>query len=87
MASTGCCCLPHKAETLIETLDCRGLRCPLPVLKMEKRLAALAAGAELVVLATDPMAKIDIPLFCTQHGHTCSVATDGDVMRFEIVKG
>ncbi len=74
------------ADTLAETLDCRGLRCPLPVLKMEKRLATLAAGAHLVVLATDPMAKIDIPLFCTQHGHACSVTTEGDVMRFHIVR-
>jgi tRNA 2-thiouridine synthesizing protein A len=43
-----------------EIVDARGLRCPLPVLKAEKRLAALPAGAELMVLATDPMAKIDI---------------------------
>ncbi len=76
-----------EVETLAETLDCRGLRCPLPVLKLEKRLAALAAGAHLVVLATDPMAKIDIPLHCTQHGHTCVVTMDADVMRFEIVRG
>ena len=38
------------------------------------------------VLATDPMAKIDIPLFCTQNGHGCNVSSDADVMRFQIVK-
>jgi tRNA 2-thiouridine synthesizing protein A len=67
-------------------LDARGLRCPLPVLKMEKRLAELPAGAELTVLATDPIAKIDIPLYCTQHGHRCEVSTEGEVLRFEIRK-
>lgn len=67
-------------------VDARGLKCPLPVLKMEKALGTLAPGAALTVLATDPMAKIDIPLFCTQQGHGCDFAHDGDVLRFEIVK-
>jgi tRNA 2-thiouridine synthesizing protein A len=72
--------------TNIEIIDCRGLKCPLPVLKMEKRLSQLAAGASFVVLATDPMAKIDIPLFCRQNGHDCAVSSEADVMRFQIVK-
>lgn len=72
---------------MAETLDARGLRCPLPVLKMEKRLAQLPVGAALIVLATDPIAKIDIPLHCSQNGHGCTVNTEGEVLRFEIVKG
>ncbi len=72
--------------TDIEIIDCRGLKCPLPVLKMEKRLSQLAAGASFIVLATDPMAKIDIPLFCRQNGHGCDVSSEADVMRFDIVK-
>lgn len=67
-------------------VDARGLKCPLPVLKAEKALAQLAPGASLTVLATDPMAKIDIPLFCRQQGHACTLTQDGDVLRFEIVK-
>jgi tRNA 2-thiouridine synthesizing protein A len=70
-----------------ETIDARGLKCPLPVLKMEKRLAALPAGARLIVLATDPMARVDIPLYCRQHGHACLLETEGDMLRFEIVRG
>ncbi len=72
--------------TEFETIDARGLKCPLPVLKMEKRLAALPPGASLVVLATDPMARIDIPLFCKQNGHDCAVSTEGDVLHFAIRK-
>ena len=72
--------------TDIETIDCRGLKCPLPVLKMEKRLSQLPAGASFVVLATDPMAKIDIPLFCRQNGHACDVSSEAEVMRFQIAK-
>ena len=82
MASTGCCCL--TTEPALE--DARGLKCPLPVLRMEKRLAAMPAGAQLVVLATDPIAKVDIPLYCIQQGHACvSSSVDGS-LRFEITK-
>jgi tRNA 2-thiouridine synthesizing protein A len=70
-----------------ETIDARGLKCPLPVLKMEKRLVGLPPGARLVVLATDPMAKVDIPLFCKQNGHDCIVTAEDGAMRFAIVKG
>ena len=80
MASTGCWSLAS------ETIDARGLKCPLPVLKLEKRLQALPAGAELTVLATDPMAKIDIPLYCRQNGHACVLHIDPEAMHFEIVK-
>ena len=83
MASTGCSFLTTDPETI----DARGLNGPLPVLKMEKRLVGLPPGARLVVLATDPMAKVDIPLFCKQNGHDCIVTAEDAVMRFAIVKG
>lgn len=70
-----------------DVLDARGLKCPLPVLKMEKRLAQLPAGAGFIVLATDPMAKVDIPFHCRQNGHDCTVSAEGEVLRFAIVKG
>ena len=83
MAFTGCSFLTTEREPI----DARGLKCPLPVLKMEKRLAGLPPGARLLILATDPMAKVDIPLFCKQNGHDCAVTAEGDAMRFAIVKG
>jgi len=67
-------------------IDARGLKCPLPVLKLEKLLATLPPGTALTVLATDPMARVDIPLYCRQHGHDCVVTSEADVLRFAIVK-
>ena len=81
-AFTGCSSLAIEPDLV----DARGLKCPLPVLKMEKRLESLKAGATLVVLATDPIARIDIPLYCRQHSHDCTMTLDGEIMRFEIVK-
>lgn len=65
-------------------MDARGLKCPLPVLRMEKAIAGLAAGDALVVLATDPMAKIDIPLFCRQNGHDMALTEADGLFRFAI---
>jgi len=82
MASTGFWFLPTDSDII----DARGLKCPLPVLKMEKRLASMEPGARLIVLATDAMARIDIPLHCRQNGHACSVTDADQVLRFTIIK-
>lgn len=53
----------------MNTLDARGLICPLPVLKARKVLLSLPAGALLRVTVTDPNAEKDFPLFCAESGH------------------
>ena len=82
MASTGSWSLATETR-----LDARGLKCPLPVLKLEKILATAAPGHRIVVLATDPMAKVDIPLYCRQHGHACQLAEADGVLTFTISTG
>ena len=56
--------------TWAEEVDATGLICPLPVLRARKRLAAMAPGAVLRLLTTDPAAVVDVPHFCTEAGHT-----------------
>jgi tRNA 2-thiouridine synthesizing protein A len=51
-----------------ETLDCRGQRCPLPVIALARRLPALPVGSVLRVLADDPAAAVDIPAWCRLRG-------------------
>lgn len=45
----------------VTTLDLNGLKCPLPALRTRKALGNLESGARLRVLASDPLAAIDIP--------------------------
>lgn len=52
-----------------ESLDLRGLKCPMPALLARKALARLASGAALTVLADDPLAAVDIPHMCHGEGH------------------
>lgn len=68
-----------------ETLDLSGLKCPLPALMARKRLSALAPGAVLLVMTTDPLAVVDIPHMCSEDGHALeNVSKDGSASRFRI---
>jgi tRNA 2-thiouridine synthesizing protein A len=61
-----------------ETLDLRGLKCPLPALLAKKALTRLAPGSVLTVLADDPMSVVDIPHMCHGEGHTVDSVTSHD---------
>lgn len=67
----------------VAELDARGLICPLPVLKAQKRLRTLAPGQRLLVLATDPKAPADFANFCEASGHKLIESSEQDgVFRF-----
>jgi tRNA 2-thiouridine synthesizing protein A len=73
---------------MTETIDTRGLRCPLPVLKARKRLKSLEDGTELTLIADDPAAIIDVPHFCAEQGHMLESQSQEDgVLTFVIQKG
>lgn len=69
-------------------VDARGHHCPVPTLKLRKALETAAPGVELVLLATDPMARIDAPHFAGQVGATVLDVTDleGGVIRIRVRK-
>ena len=55
--------------TAIPVIDARGLLCPLPVLRLRKIPLDRPAGTRLRLVATDPMAVVDVPHFCAEAGH------------------
>jgi len=61
-----------------EELDCRGQRCPLPVIALAQRLPELPVGAVLRVLADDPAAAGDIPAWCRLRGQEYVGRTEVD---------
>ena len=52
-----------------QTLDARGLNCPLPILKAKLALNKMQAGEILHVEATDPHSIIDFEAYCARTGH------------------
>ena len=50
-------------------LDCSRLLCPMPVIRVQDRVAELEPGDELEAVCTDPGALNDIPAWCRINGH------------------
>ena len=67
-----------------QTLDAKGLNCPLPVLKAKLALNRMQAGEILHVEATDPHSIIDFQAYCARTGHEIiqSTETDGVIEFF-----
>ncbi|MDA8776877.1 sulfurtransferase TusA family protein [Alphaproteobacteria bacterium] len=74
-------------------IDATGLHCPMPVLRLQKALRDLESGARITLLASDPMAAIDVPHFLSEHAHKLIAQAQSDgpgdmqILRFEIEKG
>ncbi|WP_418276642.1 sulfurtransferase TusA family protein [Isoptericola jiangsuensis] len=50
-------------------VDARGLRCPLPVVRLAAVARDLPTGSIVSVLATDPAARHDVPAWARMRGH------------------
>ena len=57
-------------------VDARGLRCPIPVIRLGAAIKDLPAGSLVRLLATDPAARSDVAAFCRLRGHEVVEAVD-----------
>jgi TusA-related sulfurtransferase len=53
---------------MVEVVDARGLRGPLPVIRLARAASLLPPGTVIEVWATDPAAAADIPAWCRMRG-------------------
>lgn len=58
--------MPVKPD---HTLDCKGLSCPMPILKLAKEIKNIEVGQVLELLGTDPGSKTDVPKWCEKTGN------------------
>lgn len=71
----------------MKRLDCRGLSCPFPLLKVRENLLETCKGDIIEILADDPLTKMDIPLLCQELGCELKEIEEGDnFIRFIVVK-
>lgn len=50
-------------------LDCRGLRCPAPVIELSKRIVEVPVGGVVGVVSDDVAARTDVPAWCRMRDH------------------
>lgn len=69
-------------------IDARGHRCPTPSLKLQKAMRGVAPGVRFTLLATDPMARIDVPYLMQQlKGRVVSVDQADGALRITVETG
>ncbi|HXG05584.1 MAG: sulfurtransferase TusA family protein [Candidatus Rokubacteria bacterium] len=68
-------------------IDCVGLFCPVPILKVREAIAALAPGQTLEMVADDPAAEADMKSWAARTGHALlAIERHGTVVRFLVRK-
>lgn len=68
------------------TLDCRGLKCPVPIAKLTKTLKSLGPGEGVNVAANDPSFRPDLEAWCRETGNTLEhIQREGDTV-FAVVR-
>ena len=71
-------------------VDTRGLRCPLPVIRLAEAARDAPTGTRIIVLTSDPAARHDIPAWCRLRKHELREMTalaDPAYLRFVVVVG
>lgn len=69
-------------------VDARGHRCPVPSLRLRKALEGAAPGTCATLLATDPMARIDVPYLMGElGGRVIEVAEANGVLTINVEIG
>jgi tRNA 2-thiouridine synthesizing protein A len=68
-------------------LDTRGSFCPVPIVKTDAAMRALATGEVLEILADDPGVKLDLPAWCKANGERLlSMEQEGRMIRVLVEK-
>ena len=68
-------------------INTTGLRCPLPLLKVQKNINSLRKNREALIITDDPMAEIDLKHFCLNNNYLLEEikdCQDGDAQFFLI---
>ncbi|MFA9445728.1 sulfurtransferase TusA family protein [Egicoccus sp. AB-alg6-2] len=66
-------------------VDATGLSCPMPVIELAKAIDKVAVGRSVRLLATDPAAKVDVPVWCRMQRQELRAQEERDrVWHFEV---
>jgi tRNA 2-thiouridine synthesizing protein A len=68
---------------ITQTVDARGLSCPMPIVKTAQSIKTVASGGFIEVLATDPGSVKDFAAWSRSTGNDIvEQSADGGVFRF-----
>ena len=79
---------PAEEVSPVLTLDCRGLRCPLPVIRLANGIGDVPVGGVVAVEADDPATRADVPAWCRMRGqeYAGEVAADDGTPTYLVLR-
>lgn len=77
-----------QGSGVLVDLDCAGLACPGPIMKLQQTIAGLAPGDEVLAHVSDPGFRLDAPAWALKNGHeVVSMTPEGPGFAARIRKG
>ncbi len=75
-------------EPTPHVVDASGLHCPLPVRELARAIGAVEVGGQVELTATDPTARIDVPVWCRLERHRLRAVIEVEGgWRFRVERG
>lgn len=69
-------------------VDARGHRCPVPSLRLRRALQDVGTGVRAMLLATDPLARIDVPFLMSElNGRVVDITEADGVLTLTVETG
>ena len=87
LGATMACPQRGKAVTMTDVkLDCRGLNCPVPIVRISQAIKKMEASQTLEVEADDPAFGADVDAWVRKMGHELVAFDEGAIQRAVIRK-
>jgi tRNA 2-thiouridine synthesizing protein A len=77
---------PVDQPTADRYLDCKGLACPMPIVRVSQAVQEISCGQTLQVEATDPAFKSDLEAWTQTMEHELLEFSEGPIQRALIRK-
>jgi TusA-related sulfurtransferase len=74
------------SEEVALELDCREMRCPMPIIELAKNIDSVPIGSLIAVTAYDPAAQVDVQAWCRmrQQDYVGEDRTDDGAPRYRV---
>jgi len=67
-------------------LDCKGLNCPMPIVKISRAMKELQPGVTLTVTASDPSFKADVEAWVRKMNQKLTSFADVDGVQTAVIE-
>ena len=65
---------------MVQELDCRGKRCPLPIIELSKKIKEIEIGQEVLFISDDPATAADLNAWARMTGNEFKVISEDNFL-------